>query len=60
LPYEADYKVILHQIIKRRVDKNIPDELDFLISESDELNKIIGSIALKTKKNESPHFSLNP
>jgi len=39
------------KIIKGIMDKNIPDELNFLISESDELNKILGSIALKTKKN---------
>jgi len=39
------------KIIKGIIDKNIPDELNFLISESDELNKILGAIALKTKKN---------
>ena len=39
------------KIIKGIMDGNVSDELDFLISESDELNKILGSIALKTKKN---------
>jgi len=29
LPYETEYKVIRYQLIKRIVDKNIPDELDF-------------------------------
>ncbi len=38
------------KIIKGITDTNISDELTFLINESDELNKILGSIALKTKK----------
>ena len=38
------------KIIKEIMDGNVSDELDFLINESDELNKILGSIALKTQK----------
>ncbi len=39
------------KIIKEIIDTNVSDELNFLINESDELNKILGTIALKTKKN---------
>ena len=40
------------KIIKEIIDTNVSDELNFLINESDELNKILGTIALKTKKNQ--------
>ena len=39
------------KIIKEITDTKVTDDLNFLISESDELNKILGAIALKTKKN---------
>jgi hypothetical protein len=39
------------KIIKEIIVANVSDELNYLINESDELNKILGSIALKTKKN---------
>lgn len=39
------------KIIKAILEKGTNSELDFLIQESEELNKILGSIAFKTKKN---------
>ena len=39
------------KIIKEITETKVTDDLNFLISESDELNKILGAIALKTKKN---------
>ena len=39
------------KIIQGIIDTEVSDEFNFLISESDELNKILGAIALKTKKN---------
>ncbi len=41
------------KIIKAIIPPNFKhsDELDNLINESNELNKILGSISLKTKKN---------
>ncbi len=38
------------KVIKEIIDTDIPADLNFLIKESDELNKILGSIAVKTKK----------
>jgi len=39
------------KIIKEIIDTNVPEELKFLINESNELNKILGAIAKKKKKN---------
>jgi len=38
------------KIIKEIIDTNIPEELKFLINESNELNKILGAICSKTER----------